>query len=142
GADESVRLNQALILTGNYAGTNANALADMAREMDKLSGVTQDSATEALATVASTGRLTAEQITAVATAAENMRVATGKSVDETVKEFLRLREDPVNAILALNDSYHFLTQATYDQIKSLQDQGREVEAATVAIQAYADATNG
>jgi lambda family phage tail tape measure protein len=141
GAQESVEFNKALILTGNYADTTADALADMATQMDAISGVTTRSAAAALAEVASTGRFTADQITLVATAAENMRAGTGKAVQETVKEFLKLREDPVRAILQLNDTYHFLTRSTYDQIKALQEQGREADAATVAIEAYAGAIN-
>jgi len=141
GAQESVEFNKALILTGNYADTTADALADMATQMDAISGVTTRSAAAALAEVASTGRFTADQITLVATAAENMRAGTGKAVQDTVKEFLKLREDPVRAILQLNDTYHFLTRSTYDQIKALQEQGREADAATVAIEAYAGAIN-
>lgn len=141
GAQESVEFNKALILTGNYADTTAESLADVAAQMDDIAGVTTKSAAAALAEVASTGRFTAEQITLVATAAENMRVGTGKAVQDTVKEFLRLREDPVRAVLQLNDTYHFLTRSTYDQIKALQEQGREVDAATVAIDAYAGAIN-
>ena len=45
-----------------------------------------------------------------------MRDATGRSVDETVKEFLRLRADPVKAIIDLNDQYHFLTESQLEQI--------------------------
>lgn len=141
GAQESVEFNKALILTGNYANTTADALADMAAQMDSIAGVTTRSASAALAEVASTGRFTADQIGLVATAAENMRAGTGKAVEDTVKEFVRLRDDPVRAILQLNETYHFLTRSTYDQIKALQEQGREADAATVAIEAYAGAIN-
>ncbi|MDV7209892.1 phage tail tape measure protein [Azotobacter beijerinckii] len=139
GRRESERFNQALILTGNSAGMTAGQMADLAREMDAMAGVTTSSAAAALAQVAETGRFTGEQIGLVAKAAEQMREATGRSVDETVKEFLRLRADPVKAILDLNDQYHFLTESQLEQIKTLQDQGRQQDAVTASFRAYAGA---
>ncbi|HBR6881101.1 TPA: phage tail tape measure protein, partial [Klebsiella pneumoniae] len=39
----------------------------------------------------------------------------------------------------LNDQFHFLTLATYNQIKALQDEGNQQDAARVATDAYANA---
>lgn len=139
GQKESERFNEALILTGNFAGTTADELAALATQMDGLAGVTTSSAANALATVATTGKFTGEQIALVATAAEQMRVATGRAIEETVAEFEELRKDPVKAILELNDKYHFLTQAQLDRIQALKDEGREQDAATEAFRSYADA---
>lgn len=136
GSDEAVGFNKALILTGNYAGLTAAAMQDMAASIGQVTG-TQHAAAAALTEVASTGRFTAEQIQLVTTAAEQMRIATGRDISETVKEFVKLEGDPVRAILELNEKTHFLTEATYEQIKALQDQGREQDAATLAIQSYA-----
>ncbi len=36
----------------------------------------------------------------------------------------------------LNDQYHFLTLATYNQIKALQDEGNQQEAARIATEEY------
>lgn len=141
GAREARAFNEALILTGHYAGLTAAQLADLAREMDEMDGVTRGSASAALAAVAGTGQFAGEQLELVAKAAEQMRVATGRAIEETVREFERLRTDPVGAILDLNKSYHFLTQGTYEQIKALKEQGREAEAAALAIRTYADAIN-
>ncbi|MCV5409803.1 phage tail tape measure protein, partial [Escherichia coli] len=41
-----------------------------------------------------------------------------------------------SAISKLNDQYHFLTIATYNQIKALQDEGNQQEAARIATEAY------
>lgn len=141
GAREARAFNEALILTGHYAGLTAAQLADLAREMDEMDGVTRGSASAALAAVAGTGQFAGEQLELVAKAAEQMRVATGRAIEETVREFERLRDDPVRAILDLNRSYHFLTREAYEQIKALKEQGREAEAAALAIRTYADAIN-
>lgn len=137
GAQEMVRFSQALVLTGGYAGQTAGQLADLAREMDALDGVTQGSASAALTQVVASGQFTGEQIKLVAVAAEQMRVATGKAVEDTVAEFVKLGQDPVKTILDLNDKYHFLAQAQLEQIRTLKDQGREQAAATEAMRVYA-----
>ena len=137
GAAEMERFNQALVLTGGYAGMTAGQIADLSKSMDALDGVTQGSAAEALTQVAASGKFTGEQIKLVATAAEQMRAATGKAVDETVGEFAKLARDPVKAILDLNAAYHFLTSAQLDQIQKLKEQGHEQAAATEAMRVYA-----
>ncbi|RJG10908.1 hypothetical protein D3879_14600 [Pseudomonas cavernicola] len=137
GSKESERFNKSLILTGGYAGMTASQLASLSDEMDSLAGVTQGSAAEALNQVAASGQFAGEQIKLVAVAAEQMRVATGKSVEDTIAEFVKLRRDPVSAILELNDKYHFLERSQLDQIRTLKEQGKEQEAATEAMRVYA-----
>ncbi|MDH5829797.1 phage tail length tape measure family protein [Luteimonas sp. M1R5S18] len=134
-------IDRALILTGRYSREAADALRDYSRELDGIAGVTAGSAARAIAEVAATGRFTAEQFRTVTTAAETWRVATGTAVEDTVKQFARLQDDPVKAVLELNRTYNFLTESTYDQIRALQAQGRDVDAATKAIEAYANAIN-
>lgn len=138
GQSEAEAFNRALIMNGNYAGMTAGQLALLSAQMDQLAGVTTGSAAAALAAVAQSGQFTGEQIRLVATAAEEMRVATGKSIDETIGEFEKLRKDPVAAILDLNDKYHFLTRAQLDHIEKLKEEGREQEAVTAAMRVYAD----
>lgn len=137
GSAEADEYNQALILTGNYAGVTAGQLAALAREMDGLRGVSQGSAAAALTEVAGTGKFAGDQIKLVAVAAEQMRVATGKAVSETVAEFAELAKDPITAILKLNETQHFLTAAQLEQIRTLQLQQGEQAAATEAMRVYA-----
>lgn len=137
GAQEAVRFNEALILTGSYARMTAGDLTGLAQRMDGMTGVTQRSASAALTQVVATGKFAGEQIELVAAAAEQMRVATGRSIEDTIAEFVKLGGDPVKAILDLNDQYHFLSRSQLEQIRSLQEQGRQQEAATEAIRTYA-----
>lgn len=137
GSAEADGYNRALITTGNYAGVTAGQLASMAREMDALREVSQGSAAAALTVVAERGKFAGEQIQLVAVAAEQMRVATGKAVKETVDEFESLAKDPISAILKLNETQHFLTEAQLEQIRTLQLQQGEQAAATEAMRVYA-----
>lgn len=138
GAGEAEEYNKQLILTGNYAVTTSAGLAGMAMHLDTVSGVTQHSAAAALATVVGTGRFAANQLEEVAGAALKLQQATGQSIDKTVADFVKLSQDPVKAILALNETQHFLRASVLDQIQAMEDQGRTADAAALAIKAYSD----
>ncbi|MCZ5841244.1 phage tail length tape measure family protein, partial [Escherichia coli] len=57
-----------------------------------------------------------EQVT---TAIVKTSEVTGISTEQLVNDFNEIAKDPVSAISKLNDQYHFLTIATYNQIKAL-----------------------
>lgn len=138
GQQEANAYHQALVLTGNAAGTSADQLAGMAQRIDAVSG-TQRQAAAALAEIAGTGKFAATQIEAIGTAAVAMENATGRAVSDTVAEFARLAEEPAAASAKLNQQYNYLTAAVYQQIRALEQQGDSQGAAQLAIETYADA---
>ena len=137
GASESRAFNQALIMTGNYAGVSADQLSTMAATVSRTIG-TQGQAAETLAKIAATGKIAGDQIVAIGVAAEAMEKATGTAVDKTIEQFVQLGDEPVKASLKLNEQYHYLTAAVYDQIVALEEQGKKDQAAAVAQQAFAE----
>lgn len=137
GSDEQTAYNKAIILTGNYAGVSSAQLELMAQRLDKVGG-TQRQAARTLAEFVSTGRFAASQLEGISAAAIAMENATGKAVSETVSEFVRLADSPVQAIAELNKAQRFLTAETYAAIVALDEQGRTAEAAELAIRAYSD----
>jgi phage-related minor tail protein len=76
------------------------------------------------------------------TSAINWSKVTGQSIDEVAQNFNDLAKNPVQAVKKLDDQLHFLTAAQYANIQSLQEQGRTMDAARVATEAYADALDG
>lgn len=128
--------NRALVESGGYAGRTAEQLSSLAAEMDGLDGVTTGSAADAIAAVTATGRITGQEFEAASRAAAVWSAATGESVDSVVARFVKLADDPVKAILALNRSQHFLTAETLEQIRSLVEQGQHAEAVSLAIRTY------
>jgi lambda family phage tail tape measure protein len=136
--EQANAFDRALITTGNFANLTAEELDGLAQKLDGLAGTTSREAASALAEVAATGRFTGEQIELVARAALQMQNVAGKAIKDTVAEFVELGKDPVTAILKLNETQHFLTQAQLDNIQTLKEQGRETDAATAAFRAYAD----
>ncbi|MDC7914043.1 phage tail tape measure protein, partial [Escherichia coli] len=64
----------------------------------------------------------------------------GQSVSDTINQFKRLKDDPVNAAKALDNELHFLTATQLEQIRVLGDQGRSSDAARIAMSALAEET--
>lgn len=137
GAQESTEFNKQLILTGNYAGVTTDRLNEMAKTIAK-SGGTQGSAASALAKVVGTGAFGANQLESVTRSALAMEKATGQSVDATIENFKRLKEDPLRAAQDLDKQLHFLTATQLESITKLSETGNVTAAARVAMDAYAD----
>jgi lambda family phage tail tape measure protein len=141
GSKETKEYNNALILTGNYAGTSAGRLADLAQQVSATNGTTGEAAAS-LAKLAASGAIAGESFKDIADAAAAMEDATGKSVDATIAEFVKIAKDPVAAAKELNDQYHFLTASTYSQIVALKEQGDTIGAAKLLTDTYADTVKG
>lgn len=140
GSDESSRFTTELINTGNAAGTSAGQMSDMARAIAEIDG-TRGQAAEALALIAANGNIAASSMRDVGAAAVSMSNATGRAVADIVAEFARLATEPAAASAKLNEQYRYLTAATWEQIRALEEQGRQTDAAELAMSAYAQATS-
>jgi lambda family phage tail tape measure protein len=140
GSDEATAYTTALAMTGNTAGTSADRLGSLAQQV-ALSGGTVGKASAVLTQLASSTRIPVAAFEGIAEAAVKYESATSQAADETVKNFEKIAKDPTAAILQLNESTNFLTATTYENIKSLQEQGKTQEAAAVATAAYEDGLN-
>lgn len=136
GSEEADAYNNALILSGNVAGTSAAQLSDMARQVSATVGTT-GAAAEVLAKLAGNGRIASESFGQITEASLQMERATGRAIDETIAEFAKIAKDPVAAAKELNDQYHFLTASVYEQIVALKQQGDTVGAAKLLTDTYA-----
>ena len=131
GYRESQEFNRSLALTGNAAGTTTERLTAMSRSIGENITYTANTA-KAVQEVARTGKIAADSIEEVALASIQMQQAFGQAVDQTISEFVRLGEAPSTALLELNSKYQHLTFSVYEQVRALEDQGREEEAAALA----------
>ncbi|AUV36861.1 phage tail length tape measure family protein [Klebsiella pneumoniae] len=137
GSQEQQEFNKSLVLTGNIAGVTTGQLADMAKSVADNTGNTTAAAAQALNRVVSGGKIATGSMQTVTEAVVAMNDATDESIDSMVADFEKIAQNPVAAIGELNDKYHFLTLATYNQIKALHDEGNQQEAARLATEAYA-----
>ncbi|EAA9527812.1 phage tail tape measure protein [Salmonella enterica] len=140
GAKESEEFNKQLILTGSYAGKTAGQLNEMAKSLAG-NGVTQHDAAGVLAQVVGSGAFTGQAVAMVSRTAARMQENMGQSVDETIRQFKRLQDDPVNAAKELDRALHFLTATQLEQIRVLGEQGRVADAAKIAMSAYSEEMN-
>ncbi|HCR3978332.1 TPA: phage tail length tape measure family protein [Citrobacter koseri] len=137
GSQEQDAFNKSLILTGNQVGKTSSQLADIAARAGVAANSTTGKAASALNLLVESGKVAGDSLERVTTAVVKTSEATGIATDKLVGDFNKIAADPVAAITKLNDQYHFLTLATYNQIKALQDEGNQQEAARVATDAYA-----
>ncbi len=137
GQDESDEFNKSLILTGQSAGVAADHLGTMARQISATVGTT-GAASAVLAQIAGNGKLAGDSFYNIAESAILMKEATGKAVEETVSEFVKLAADPVKASAALNEQYHYLTASIFSQIAALEKQGDHAGAVKLATEQFAD----
>ncbi|EJI2643488.1 phage tail tape measure protein [Salmonella enterica] len=140
GAKESEEFNKQLILTGSYAGKTTGKLNEMAKSLAG-NGVTPHDAAGVLAQVVGSGAFTGQAVAMVSRTAARMQENVGQSVDETIRQFKRLRDDPVNAAKELDRTLHFLTATQLEQIRVLGEQGRVADAAKIAMSAYSEEMN-
>ncbi|TRM51471.1 phage tail tape measure protein [Achromobacter sp. LC458] len=138
GKGEQSEFTKTLILSGNAAGQTAAGMSNLATRIADVAGA-RGKAVEALNLIAGSGKIAGQNFAAVGEAAVAMNRATGKALADTVQEFETLRGKPAEAIAALNEQQHFLTLEIYQQIASLERQGRTQEAAALAQRTYADA---
>lgn len=141
GSAEAQEFQKTLILTGNQAGVTANQLMDMAAAVRASGAGTQGRAAEVINAIASSGDVAAGSIQRLAQAAIQFERVGGPAAEKTAQAFADLGKSPLQAALKLDEATNFLTRSTYQQIKALEEQGRKIEAATLAQNEYAKSIN-
>ncbi|MDG5027663.1 phage tail length tape measure family protein [Klebsiella quasipneumoniae] len=139
GSQEQDEFYKSLTLSGNLVGKTTGQLADMAARVSVVANSTTGVTAATLNQIVSSGKVAAESLERVTTAVVEISETTGIATEKLVGDFNDIAADPVAAITKLNDQYHFLTLATYNQIKALQDEGNQQDAARVASDTYANA---
>ncbi|HBO3409254.1 TPA: phage tail tape measure protein [Pseudomonas aeruginosa] len=138
GSVESSRLTNALVKNGNAAGTTAGQLSVYAQQVGA-GNATVAQAASALTQLAGAGNQLTILYPKIAAAAISWSKVTDQSVEDVVGSFNDLAKNPVDAVKKLDDQLNFLTASQYANIQSLQEQGRTMDAARIATDAYANA---
>ncbi len=150
GAQEQEAMIAALKMTGNYAGTTAAGLDQLAHSATAVSG-SISAAKEAVMALAGSGKFTATEIGTITDAAVAMEHTTGQSVQTTIKQFetlavqmqgssVKSTEAVSKAALKLDDTYHFLTESVFEQIRAFERDGQQKAASELAINSLAKVT--
>ncbi|MGA7439511.1 MAG: phage tail length tape measure family protein, partial [Luteibacter sp.] len=135
---EQERYNQALIATGNYSGQTAGQLSATASSIGQTTRQYAESRQAVLA-LADSGKVTGANLRDAAQGAVDFARVTGQSIDQAVAAVVRMGQDPVQALVALDQQYHFLDTAQLQQVQTLQREGNIADATALAYRAFADA---
>lgn len=138
GHEEAIAFGREIALSGNAAGTSVNQLMEAARAIRESSNSTQGAAAEALGALVDTGAVSARNLQQFANVSLQAERVLGRAVTDTAAEFAALRKAPLEGLQKLGEQYHFVSSAIYAQVKALQDEGRQEEAAALAQSTYAD----
>lgn len=129
---EMREFDRAVIATGGSAGVSAAQIYDMAQRVGSATGKYSE-ATAALGKLASSGRLTADQLSLAGSGAVALATLTGKSADAAAEAFLKMADEPAKAARELDKTLNFLTSSTYAQVLEMERLGKTQEAATLAM---------
>lgn len=135
GYRENQRLQDSLLLTGNYAGVVAGQVDRMAMNMAASIGGKVGASREVLAALVATGRFTTESVLEVGTALQLVARYSGQTNAQVLGHFTGMADGVAKWAAKANEGYHFLDIATYRYIQRLEDQGQKQEAMRVASEA-------
>lgn len=136
GSEESDRLTDSIIKNGNAAGTSYNELAGLAEQVARTQS-TVGAASEVLEQLAAAGNKLTPMYAQITRASLAWSKQTGADISDVVKTFNDISKSPVEAVKKLDAELNFLTATQYANITALQEQGKTIDAAKVATEAYA-----
>ena len=136
GYQEMQAYERALISTGNTVGLTSGQLSDLADRVGDATHAYGDAETAAAALAAS-GKITGAALEDATRAAVALAKLTGDSIEDTTGKIIKLADSPAAGLLKLNEQYHFLTSAQYENVRALDEQGRSTEALGEAVRILA-----
>lgn len=131
GARESAAMQLALDATSNYAGQTVGSMQALATQMAESGKVSVGTAKSITMELAASGKIGQGAFDSIAESAADFARVTGTEVAKVAPELVKLFEDPAKGAENLNEKMHFLTVAEIEQIKTLQEMGKQTEAQTV-----------
>lgn len=130
----------AVISTGHSLGVSSGQLYAQANAVGAVTGEYSD-ATAAAQQLAASGKLTANTLSTAISVAVNLAKLTGESIEGTTAKVVEVSKAPSATLAKLNEQYHFLTAAVYEQVRALEDQGKATDAAKTALEAIANVSD-
>ncbi|MFK3922159.1 phage tail length tape measure family protein [Pseudomonas fulva] len=139
GYEQSEAYRKALISTGEAAGKTSDQLSSLSLSLAGGRNFTQ--ANQAVMALAGNGRLVGSVFDEVARAATELSAATGKSSADIADQLSNTKGSVSELAAEYSEKYGVITQAVYNQVRSLERQGQRMEAIRVLSGAVADEMN-
>lgn len=131
-------LQEALVLTGGYAGTNASQFEKMALDINNSTDATIGNIRGIATELAKSGKYTIDQIKAITKTTAQWSTVTGESSDKITGYFDKIASDPVKGLAELNNQFNFLSKGQLTYIADLEKTQGKTEAVTAATKIFAD----
>lgn len=138
GSEELNKFNKAAVTSAGASGVSSSQFTQYRDQLDGVVGTARKAA-EVLTELEASGKVSGDLFLQVGEAAIKWERATGDSIKSVVADFASLAKDPVNAAVALDEKYKFLTASVLLQADALVQQGKEQEAVTLLQGKMADA---
>ena len=132
-------LTKTLILSGGSLGLTTDSAVSLAISMEDV-GISSSKAMVAIQAMAKEGGFARSEIQMITQSSVEMQKYLGIAVEDTVKQFAKLKGEPVDALLEVAKTTGMIPPEIIATVMALKDQGREAEAAALAMKAYSDAT--
>lgn len=134
---ENNDLAKAFALSGASIGLSHAQIIGYVKTLAN-SGATTGQATEALVAMAKAGTFTSKEILLVSDSAIQMQKGFGVAIEDTVKQFAKLKEKPVEALLEIAKSSGMVGPEIIKMVQELERAGKTTDAASLAMKSYAD----
>lgn len=131
-------LQDALVLTGGYAGTSGSQFEKMARDINSSTNATIGNIRGIATELAKSGKYTIDQIKAITKTTAQWSTVTGESSDKITGYFDKIASDPVKGLAELNNQFNFLSEGQLTYIADLEKTKGKTEAVTAATKIFAD----
>ena len=131
-------LTNALATSGGALGISKTEAIAAAEGMASF-GVGTLKAVAAITEIAKAGNIGKESIDLITKSAVDLEKTAGISVEETVKQFAKLQEEPAKALTEIAQKTGLVDKATLAYVYALEQQGDKTEAARIATIALASA---
>lgn len=136
---EQTQVAKSSTMFGASMGLTVESTRLLSKELGDLTGNTTK-ATQTVLAMAEAGGFTSDQIKLIGVAAMRLEKDVGVPVEDTIKVFKKLADEPSKALLEVAKSTGFVTTETMRMVIELEAAGKKSDAAALAQKAYADAT--
>lgn len=137
---QEAELSRNLELTGASLGLTKGAAIDLAKSLTDADHSTSKIITTISALAKQSG-FAKDDINIVTKAMIDMERYGKVSIESSAKELEKLQDKPAQALAEVAAKTGLVSKATQDHVRDLIEQGRKADAATVAMQAWADSSS-
>ena len=130
--EEEDKLALTLASSGGSLNLSHGAAIEYAKSMRDV-GISTGEAIEVITAMAAAGNFLAKEISMVVVSATEMEKYAGVAVEDTVKQFSKLKEKPVEAILELAKSTGMIAPEVVKAVIELERQGKTADAVALAM---------